>query len=1070
MAAIPVENPVLEDGPCGAAPRAGAGLALVLLAALWALPQEAHAQTTLVSNTGQSRTNAVTAGNLSSGRLTQGFNTGNAAGYEVRSVGIHIHQNYFSSGETLTVSLHRFNNSAPNKVGDLVATLSTPSPLNRGGVRNFLAPSGTSLLPNTRYLVNFVSTGNDGADLQLGILGSDAETGAEGWSIEDSYRLSGNRSGPNSVRMNVKGSVLSHFTATLASPESFVGRNLFYRFDLTLSEAVAIPFQDMRDHAFSVTNGYMAEAKRIHKDRRTEGGQQRLYSNHWRMTVAADDETKPVTVTLRGDRPCSEQGALCDGTVQLTSPPVLTLTPDTAPFDGSDLPSLSIANASATEDTSVLNFDVTLSRATQSRIAFDYRTIAGGTATANADYRPVVDTTKFIRPGETTVAAPVGLIEDTASDAGETVKVEISDARVVTDRGTAFGPLTITTAEATGTIDAPTTRTTAVPNVDLRIENTSMRERNGFMHFTVTLSRPLEDNVCYDFETLTTGTATEGEDFLARPKSTQWQQAGVTEWTEFVYILDDAINDPGETVKVKISNAELCNDASKTIDIGRAQATGTIQNSDPIPAAWLARFGRTVASDTIAAVTARLETPRGAGSHLTLAGQRLDFSGAALADTVAGLARAFGAEEAPAADTEDPFGRHGLADPWNDPASAPGRTMSARELLMGTSFRAVLGQGAGSQFTSWGQGASVSRFSGAVPGLSLSGESATGAMGMDYEYGRLLTGFAMTHSLAEGTAHGAERSYLIGSSVTTMLPYARLALSERVSAWGLAGTGSGELTLDLDGGAAERYGTDLSMTLAAAGVRGELVTPAEAGGFALALKADAFWVRTESDAVSSPGAGNLAGARADATRLRAVLDGSRTFSLAGSAMLTPSVQLGLRQDGGDAETGTGMELGASVGYADPSRGLDMALRVHGLAGHAEDGYREWGVSGSLRLEPGGSGRGLTLSLTPSYGVDPGGSERLWMMPDAHALAANEDADPTSRLDTEVGYGLGGPAGLGVVTPYAALGLAGDNARTWRTGARWQLAPDVTLGLEGTRSESAADPTEYGAMLRGSVRW
>ena len=1035
----------------GAAPRAGAGLALVLLAALWALPQEAYAQTTLVSNTGQSRTNAVTAGILSSGRLTQGFNTGNAAGYEVSSVGLHIHRNYFSSGETVTVSIHRFDNSAPNKVGDLVATLSTPSPLNGNGVRNFLAPSGALLLPNTRYLVNFVSTGNDGADLQLGILGSDAETGAEGWSIEDSYRLSGNRLNPYSVRMNVKGSVLSPFTATLASPESFVGRNLFYRFDLTLSEAVAIPFQDMRDHAFSVTNGYMAEAKRIHKDRRTEGGQQRLYSNHWRMTVVADDETKPVTVTLRGNRPCSEQGALCDGTVQLTSPPVLTLTPDTAPFDGSNLPSLSIANASATEDTSVLNFDVTLSRATQSRIAFDYRTIAGGTATANADYRPVVDTTKFIRPGETTVAAPVGLIEDTASDAGETVKVEISNARVVTDRGTAFGPLTITTAEATGTIDAPTTSTTAVPNVNLRIENTSMRERNGFMHFTVTLSRPLEDNVCYDFETLTTGTATEGEDFLARPKATLWQQAGVTEWTEFVYILDDAINDPGETVKVKISNAELCNDASKTINIGRAQATGTIQNSDPIPAAWLARFGRTVASDTIAAVTARLETPREAGSHVTLGGHRLslDGSGAGLPPTPAGSADWLAWSE--------------------DPDAGTSRTMDARALLMGTSFRAVLGQGAGSQFTSWGQGASVSRFSGAVPGLSLSGESATGAMGMDYEYGRLLTGFAMTHSLAEGTAHGAERSYLMGSSVTTMLPYARLALSERVSAWGLAGTGSGELTLDLDGGAAERYGADLSMTLAAAGVRGELVTPAEAGGFALALKADAFWVRTESEAVSAPGAGNLAGARADASRVRAVLDGSRTFALAGGT-LTPSVALGVRHDGGDAETGTGMELGAGVGYADPSRGLDMALRVHGLAGHAEDGYREWGVSGSFRLVPGGEGRGLTLSLTPSYGADAGGSERLWTMPDAYALAANDNAELSSRLDTEVGYGLGGPAGLGVLTPYAALGLAGDDARTWRAGARWNLAPDVSLGLEGTRSESAADPAEHGAMLRGSVRW
>ena len=115
---------------------------------------------------------------------------------------------------------------------------------------------------------------------------------------------------------------------------------------------------------------------------------------------------------------------------------------------------------------------------------------------------------------------------------------------------------------------------------------------------------------------------------------------------------------------------------------------------------------------------------------------------------------------------------------------------------------------------------------------------------------------------------GSGKSYAMGSLVTTALRYARIALSERVSAWGLTATGSGHLTLDLDGGLPERYGADLSMTLAATGVRGDLVTPAEAGGFALALKADAFWMRTESDSVSTPDAGNLAGARAEAFRVR----------------------------------------------------------------------------------------------------------------------------------------------------------------------------------------------------------
>ena len=181
-------------------------------------------------------------------------------------------------------------------------------------------------------------------------------------------------------------------------------------------------------------------------------------------------------------------------------------------------------------------------------------------------------------------------------------------------------------------------------------------------------------------------------------------------------------------------------------------------------------------------MTGRLETPRGAGSHFTLAGQRLSGDGAAFAQAVAGLARAFGAEEAAPAATDDP---------WNDPTSAPARSMSMRELLMGTSFRAVVGGGTDAQLTSWGQGASVSQFSGNVPGLSLSGEAATGALGMDYESGNLMTGFAMTHTLGEGTAQGAGRSYAMGSTVTTALPYARFVLSERISAWGPRGHGLG---------------------------------------------------------------------------------------------------------------------------------------------------------------------------------------------------------------------------------------------------------------------------------------
>ena len=601
----------------------------------------------------------------------------------------------------------------------------------------------------------------------------------------------------------------------------------------------------------------------------------------------------------------------------------------------------------------------------------------------------------------------------------------------------------------------------------LSVADASAREGAGAsMDFAVTLSRAASAPVTVRYATRD-GTARKGKDY-SKAKGALSFAAGETSKTVSVALLDDAHDEGAETFRLVLKKAEGA-------AIADGEAVGTIENADPLQKDWLARFGRAAAADAVAAVTARLETPREAGSHVTLAGQRVDLTdtdgGRALQQALTGFARLLGAspEAADPAGTAAP--KRWLSD--IGPADRTGgeaRTIRGRELLLGSSFRAVLGGGAGSQWTSWGQGASVSAFSGATPSLSLSGETATGSLGMDYEHGRLLTGFAMTHSLGEGTAQGSGRSYLTGSSVTTALPYVRYALTERLSAWGLAGTGSGSLTLDLDGATKERYGADLSMTLAAMGVRGDLVTPAEAGGFALALKADAFWVRTESESVSAPGVGNLAAAQADVSRLRAVLDGSRTFALAGGGTLAPSVTLGFRHDGGDAETGTGMEIGAGLGYADPSRGLDLALRVHGLAAHAADGYDEWGVSGSLRLAPGAAGRGLTASLTPSYGAAPGGPERLWLLPDASGLAANGDAAMSSRLDAEVGYGLAVSGGF-TGTPHVGLGLS-DAAREFRLG--WRLSPAgggaFELHLDAARRDAVGDTPEHRVGLGLTTRW
>ena len=562
---------------------------LAALVLLFAGAAAAQAQTTLVSNAGEGRDNAINVGNSAFGRIAQRFTTGsNSTGYELSSVGIYIDADNSATGETITVSVHRFDGKETNNLGELVVTLSTPSTLNEGAVNDFTAPPYAALLPDTRYLVNIFTEGDHTHDFQLGVTNSDAETGAAGWLIENAFRLNGILVS-SSIMMNVKGSNwIPPLIPTLESAEAlFANGALRYRFDLRLSEGVSIPHREMRDHAFSVTNGHMDRALRIHKER-TEG---KLYSNHWRMTVVPDDETKPVTVTLRGNRPCSDRGALCTSSGgRLLGSPTLTLNTDTQPPDLGSLPSLSIADTSGTEDSANLAFDVSLSKAVSATVAVDFRTVSGGTATANADYQEA-DYRIVFSAGETERPGSVALIEDAAADAGETVNVEIANARVITPRGAEFGPLSITRAQATGTIGAPAGSRAPLPNVDMRIENTSGSERGGWLHFTILLSRALDEHVCYDFETLGSGTAVEGVDYLRRPRSTLWQPPGVTRWTEFVRILDDAIDDGGETVEVRISDAELCDDASQTITISRAEATGTIANSDPIPAAWLGASG-----------------------------------------------------------------------------------------------------------------------------------------------------------------------------------------------------------------------------------------------------------------------------------------------------------------------------------------------------------------------------------------------------------------------------------------------------------------------------------------------
>ena len=59
------------------------------------------------------------------------------------------------------------------------------------------------------------------------------------------------------------------------------------------------------------------------------------------------------------------------------------------------------------------------------------------------------------------------------------------------------------------------------------------------------------------------------------------------------------------------------------------------------------------------------------------------------------------------------------------------------------------------------------------------------------------------------------------------------------------------------------------------------------------------------------------GMETDTNRLRLVLEGSRPFGVGNGGLFTPTFDLGLRRDGGDAEEGSGVEIGCGLLYASP---------------------------------------------------------------------------------------------------------------------------------------------------------
>ena len=409
----------------------------------------------------------------------------------------------------------------------------------------------------------------------------------------------------------------------------------------------------------------------------------------------------------------------------------------------------------------------------------------------------------------------------------------------------------------------------------LRVADATANESDGSIAFAVTLDRAAPGTVTVAYETRD-GSAKGGQDYTATTGTLSFA-AGQTSKSVSVALLADAVDDGGETFELVLSNPVGA-------VIADGAATGTIENSGPIPSAWLARFGRTVTGQVLDAVEARLRAPRAAGATVSLAGQNIGLTSQPDATS-----------DAETEAEKESQARLGVLSDWlrqetedRERAGIRSRTLTAPEMLMGSSFALAAETDSGGSVAVWGRMAQSS-FSGREAGLSLDGDVTTGLLGADYAQGPWTGGAVLSHSRGEGGYRG-ESAGKVEASMTALTPWAGYKVTERLSVWGALGYGAGDLKLTQENPQTQEdqpaQKTDIAMTLAAAGVRGTVVDPGSGSGTGgdgpqLDAVADARWVRTTSEKVtaSADDGGNLAASASDVTRLRLGLEGSWAVAL-----------------------------------------------------------------------------------------------------------------------------------------------------------------------------------------------
>ena len=407
-------------------------------------------------------------------------------------------------------------------------------------------------------------------------------------------------------------------------------------------------------------------------------------------------------------------------------------------------------------------------------------------------------------------------------------------------------------------------------------------------------------------------------------------------------------------------------------------------------------------------------------------------------------------------------------------------SMRAEDWLSGLSFAHALGASAdggdgGSGVTLWGSGRRRS-LSGEFDSIDWEGNASDIYLGADRRLGEgRAAGVVLSRTKGEfdwkegrETAHGT-----YGFDIRSVHPYFIWRADERWHLWGAAGYGGGKVEPQERGGAGTENDTSLlSVTLGGQGKLREYATDAHGSSTSFSLKTEMWAARINVD-----GDEVVEEHDAEVHRLRLMLAASHTHVLAAGGAFTPSLELGLRREGGDGTSGMGVEFGGAMRFTDSTSRWTAEGRARTL--WSRNAYREWGVGGSLQLAAGAGKRGLSLRFAPSWGETAASAENMWGDETvAHASAPTASVSPEGRFDASIGYGMPAFGGAWSGVPHVGVSV-NEASRTWRLGWRLITLPsheafNFELDLEGTLIEhtdgNGSIPDTYGVRLRGVVRW